>query len=532
MDGRGRWTSSAPVVVAAAAALAGCLNLLWAWFLATGGGDLAAQNAWAWFAGRHPGSAYSLAWYGGIHPFSYSVISPYVMALLGVRTVAVAAGTFSAAVLALVLVRSGITRPWWPALWGALALSCNVASGRVTFALGVLFALAAVAVTVTVDPQDRPGARWQAPAVVSLGVLATLASPVAGLFLEVVAAGLYLTERRRAAWTLALGPPPVVAAGSLLFPFSGVQPISGSSVLLPVGCALALAVLAPRAWRTVRAGAPVYAVGVLATWAVASPIGSNVERLALLFGGVLLLAAATQRRTMALWVAFAVIACWQVLKPIGDLSVTAVGPSALSWVRQAEPLLAELRRLHADRGRVEAVPVATHREAFALARHVNLARGWNRQLDTERHPLFYDGTLTPRSYHAWLRRWSVQYVVLARSAPDWAAGAESRIVRHGQPWLRPVWADRNWRLYRLADPAPLVDPPATIQWAGPAELVVNVPARASITIRIPWSPWLRILGDSPGCVAPHGEWTRLNAPVPGRYRIGGPYELPRGTPCA
>jgi hypothetical protein len=407
----------------------------------------------------------------------------------------------------------------------------------VTFALGVLFALGAVAVAVAVAgpaapvPQARPDAWWRAPAVVSLGVLATLASPVAGLFLEVVAAGLFMTGRRRAAWTLALGPPPVVAVGALLFPFDGVQPISGTSVVLPVGCALALAVLAPPAWRTVRAGAPVYAAGVLATWAVASPIGSNVERLALLFGGVLLLAAATQRRTPALYMAFVVIAVWQVLKPIGDLSVTAPGPSALSWARQTEPLIAELQRRHADRGRVEAVPVRTHREAFALARHVNLARGWNRQLDAERHPLFYDGTLAPGTYHAWLRRWSVRYVALARSSPDWAAGAESRIVQDGQPWLRPVWADRNWRLYQLTDPAPLADPPATVRWAGPAELIVNVPTTASITIRIPWSPWLRIVGNSPGCVAPHGEWTRLRVPAPGLYRIAGPYGLPRGTPC-
>jgi len=521
-------------VVVGAAALAGCLNLLWALFLANGSGDLAAQDAWAWFAGRHPGSAYDLAWYGGMHPFSYSVISPYVMALLGVRTVAVSAGTLSAAVLALLLVRSGITRPWWPALWGALALSCNVASGRVTFALGVLPALGAVAVAL--GPPGRPDTWWRAPSVVSssalsLGVMATLASPVAGLFLEVVAAGLFMTGRHRAAWTLALGPPPVVGACALLFPFSGVQPMAVTSVLLPVGCALALTFLAPRTWRTVRAGAPVYAVGVLASLLVASPVGSNVERLALLFGGVLLLAAAAQRRSTALYAAFAVIAVWQVVKPIGDLSVTAPGPSAVSWTRQAGPLIAELRRRHADRGRVEAVPVRTHREAFALARHVNLARGWNRQLDAERHPLFYDGTLSPSTYHAWLRHWSVRYVVLARSAPDWAAGAESRIVRDGQPWLRPVWGDDNWRLYRLTDPAPLADPPATIRWAGPAELIVSVPTTASVTIRIPWSPWLRILGDSPGCLAPHSPWTRLRAPAPGLYRIAGPYELPRGTPC-
>ena len=81
----------------AATAIAGVLHLLWALFLATGGGDLAAQSAWAEFALRHPGSAYDFAWYGGMHPASYSVISPYLMALLGVRTTGVIAGTLSAA---------------------------------------------------------------------------------------------------------------------------------------------------------------------------------------------------------------------------------------------------------------------------------------------------------------------------------------------------------------------------------------------------------------------------------------------------
>lgn len=37
------------------------LYVLWAAVLATGGGDLAAQFAWAGFMARHPGSAYNLS---------------------------------------------------------------------------------------------------------------------------------------------------------------------------------------------------------------------------------------------------------------------------------------------------------------------------------------------------------------------------------------------------------------------------------------------------------------------------------------
>ena len=74
-------------------AITAALHLLWLGTLASSGGDLAAQDAWAEFAGRHPGSAYNLAWYGGMHPVSYSAVSPYVMSVLGVRTTMIIAGT-------------------------------------------------------------------------------------------------------------------------------------------------------------------------------------------------------------------------------------------------------------------------------------------------------------------------------------------------------------------------------------------------------------------------------------------------------
>ncbi len=86
-----RWS---PVLVATS--LAGVLHLLWWRLLATPGGDIAAQDAWAAFAKAHPGSAYDLAWYGGMHPVSYSAISPYLMAFLGVRPTMVVAGTLAA----------------------------------------------------------------------------------------------------------------------------------------------------------------------------------------------------------------------------------------------------------------------------------------------------------------------------------------------------------------------------------------------------------------------------------------------------
>ena len=109
---------------------------------------------------RTPDSAYNLAWYGGMHPVSYSVVSPYVMAMLGVRTTMMLAGTVSAgaAGAAAGAQPGGRAGRWWPALFGALALTGNAVSGRVTFGLGMMFGLGAVAV-VFAWPH-----RWRTPA--------------------------------------------------------------------------------------------------------------------------------------------------------------------------------------------------------------------------------------------------------------------------------------------------------------------------------------------------------------------------------
>lgn len=495
--------------------------MLWAVFLAQGGGDLAAQSAWAEFALRHPGSAYDFAWYGGMHPASYSVISPYLMALFGVRTTGVLAGTLSAGLFALLLMRSAIRRPLAPALWGAFAFSCNAVSGRVTFALGVFFGLAAVAVVFTARGRRAP----RAAAIVLLGVLATLASPVAGLFLEVAAAALFLTRRRRPAYALAAGPPFVVALSALLFPFKGVQPFPWFLVAAPVASAVALAVYAPKNWRHVRAGAVVYAVGTILTWLIPSQVGSNVDRLALLFGGAVMLAAAMERRIPILYVAFAATVVSQVVRPVFDV-VNTGSPDG-----QTAGVVARLRDLDAARGRVEVVPERTHLESSEFAPVVNLARGWNRQADVDRNPLFYDGTLTPETYHAWLRRWAVRFVVLSDSTPDWEGVEEARIVSSGQPWLKQVWRDRHWHVYALTDPEPLADPPATVARADDGGLDITMPSAGQVLVRVPWSPWLGVRGGSGGCVTDAGGWTRLYAPAPGHYRLGGSYQLPRGTPC-
>ncbi|MFF3261081.1 MFS transporter [Streptomyces sp. NPDC002932] len=550
-------------------AVAAVVHILWFFFFANSGGDIAAQDAWAEFVGRHPGTAYNLAWYGGMHPVSYSVVSPYLMSVLGVRTTMMIVGTVSAGLTALILVRvRAVRNPIACSMAGVFAYLCNAMSGRVTFGLGMMFAVGAVA-AVFCWPYRWRYKRWAKAAVAApLAGLATAGSPVAGLFLGVVAAALFLNKRRPGAYALGLAPVVVVALSAWLFPFSGTQPMSIATLSLPFVFAALVFLLVPRDWKTVRTAAAVYGIGTLLTYVVDSQIGSNVSRMAMLFAGVVLLAALPyarprSRRWYALVLAIVGLNFWIGFKGVDDIVRTA--PDA-SWARSLAPLVNQLQTVGAERGRVEVIPPSSHREASALAPVVNLARGWNRQADMERNPLFYDDTLNSVNYRQWLDRWAVHYVVLPQGDPD-SSGAvqETELVSKGLPYLKPIWSNSNWRLYSVDSPVPLADPPATVDEAGAGELTIHVKKAGRVLIRIPYSRWLAVLDEegrsverpqeteeskrredkdiprdfvnANGCLIKldedqYGdEWTELLAPRAGVYRLGAPYQLSPGTPC-
>ncbi|MEU2514836.1 MFS transporter [Streptomyces syringium] len=549
---------------------------MWFWLFANSGGDLAAQDAWAEFALQHPDSAYNLAWYGGMHPVSYSVISPYLMALLGVRSTMMIAGTLSAGLIAMLLVRSrSVRHPLWPAMYGTFALICNAISGRVTFGLGMMFGLAAVAVIFAWPVRWRSEGkyRWGRAALAGLlAGLATASSPVAGLFVGIVAAALFLSGRRPAAYALGVTPVVVVGLSAWLFPFSGQQPMAFTSAILPLLSGVFGLAFAPKHWRTVRIVSALYVLGVVLVWVIPSQIGTNISRLGMVFGGVVLVAALPElkvpsrsqlltagRTWSAVVLALVTITAWQSTNSISDIVHTT---PAASWAREVAPLVDRLQRVEAERGRVEVVPARSHREASALSPYVNLARGWNRQADMKRNPLFYDrpSRLNATTYRAWLDRWAVRHVVLPIDEPDHAAVDEAKLVAGGLPYLRKVWSDDHWRLYEVRDPKPIADPPAMVARTDADGMTITVNNAGRVLIRIPYSPWLALIdedgktvqpprigpkGEPPvnvnGCLTKHPEkagedepeddWTVLHAPHAGTYRIAAPYKLPRGTGC-
>ncbi|AEY89972.1 integral membrane protein [Streptomyces hygroscopicus subsp. jinggangensis 5008] len=530
--------------------LSGVLHIIWFFTFANSGGDLAAQDAWAEFVGRHPDSAYNLAWYGGMHPVSYSVVSPYLMSVLGVRTTMMIAGTASAGLLTMVLIRSrAVKNPLWASLAGVFAFLCNAISGRVTFGLGTMFALGSVA-AVFCWPYRWRFKRWAKALVAApLAALATMASPVAGLFVGLVAVALFLQKRRPGAWALGLAPAAVVAVSAWLFPFSGTQPMGFGSVIMPLTYGLLCPFLVPKEWVTVRLTAAVYSVAVVLVWLISSQIGSNISRLPMLFAGAALIAALPytvpkSRKWYVTVLAFLGFVGWLGFKSVDDILHTT---PAASWARELAPLVHELQKAGAEKGRVEVVPARSHREASALAPYVNLARGWNRQADMERNPLFYDDTLNSANYHEWLQRWAVHYVVLPKDNPDGDGGVRERqLLRRGMPYLKQVWGDANWQLFKVTDPAPLAEPNAVVDRAEQGEMTLRVSKAGRILIRIPYSPWLSIVDEHgksqsyekvKACLMATPEdvdgdkWTTLLAPKPGTYRLAAPYQLPRGTPC-
>jgi hypothetical protein len=512
------------MAVCAGLTAAGCL----AWLLmAAYGTDLAAQAWRSVFATRWPASAYDFNWYAGVHPASYSLLAPYMYSTIGLRPVAGTATFVTALFAGDAFRRTRLPHATAAGAWLAVSLTANLIAGRATFATGTVFAAAALWLVLAVPTAS---ARRDVP-VALLALLSSLASPVSGLFLGVIAAAMVIVPGRR--WTgLALGAGagvPLLAI-PLLFPNYGVQPMSWDIWVAPFFGSLILAAVT-RDRPVIAVSCLVYAVGVSAAWAAPTPVGSNVERLGLLLVGPLLIGVAAGRAGRPLAVVLVLVALWQVRQPVTDISH---GPDPMADPAYNQPVLVELVALRASLTRVEAVPERDHWEAVRLAAQVPLARGWMRQLDTVRDSLFYSGAnqathLSPERYHRWLHDEAVGYIAVSTRPADWASAEEAHLVRAGQPWLKPVWSGEHWRLWRVTDATPLVSAPAAVIASTPASVTVRTPRGGDVLLRYHFSPWMSV--SDGGCVAPQGEWTRLHLPAAGTYRVDATYRWSRGDRC-
>lgn len=497
-------------------AWAGTLLLALAWLaLGPRTPDLAAQVHRVGMFAAHGFSVWDNSWYDGHHALGYSLVFPAIGAAIGARIVGVVAAVGSAALFESLLRGRG-RRARAACWWFAVGCVADLVIGRLTYALGVTIGLGAIAALM----------RGRTGLAIALAVACAATSPVAGLFLALAGVGLALGSRRRDALALSGASGATVLALTVAFPEGGAQPFSVASFLTALAISLGVAVAVHRD-RGLRVAPLLYVAAVVASFAIASPMGANVTRLGTAFAGPLVLVAAGHRpgRRGALVVAvLAAAAVWQWVDPAVQAARAWRDPSATATYYR--PLLAELRRLDAGGARIEVPFTQDHWESVYLARRYPLARGWERQLDRRLNPLFYAPRLTPAAYGRWLRTEAVGYVALPDVRMDVAGRQEAAIVASGPAFLQPVWHGRHWRLYRVRDALPLATGAASNVRVGVTDVRLAARAAGPILLRVHWTPYWELTAGN-GCVTREGPWTRLAVRRPGRFVLAARFSLER-----
>lgn len=503
--------------------------------------DLAATEYRIWLFGDQGLSLYDLQWYAGHHMPGYSVLLPPLGWLLGPRLLGALCVVAATALFAKLARDRFGDRALLGTLWFALGSVTILLSGRVTFALGLAPALAAL-LALERAGAARPGSgrrRLLAATAFLCALLSALASPVAAVFLAMAGTAVALAQPlpprgarrppartgvagRLHAATAALRPlatpqrvggialaaaavVPVLAL-AVAFPEGGTEPFVLSSYW-PVPAAGALALwLFPRELRTLRIAVVLYVLGCTAAFLLDTPVGGNSARLGALCAGPLFALVLWPRRRLALALLALPLLYWQWTSAIHDVRVTHGDPSVEASFYA--PLNAFLDGVDPDgiAGRVEIPFTKLHWEARWVAPRHPIARGWERQLDHKVNPLFYDGDPTATSYRAWLLRTGVRWVALPDTRMDYSARAEARLIEQGLPYLREVWSDDRWRVFEVVGAGGLTSGPGTVVAAGPDRVVLDVARPGTVRLRMHWTPYWQVTrGDA--CVAP--------APAPG-----------------
>jgi len=373
---------------------------------------------------------------------------------------------------------------------------------------------------------------------VLLAVLTALASPVAALFAALAggayAIGCYIRYRtaRSTAPGLSCALAALLPVGllSIAFPEGGSEPFTLATLWpIPAIAAIALLVLPRREW-TLRAGIVLYALGAVAAFELATPVGSNAARLGPLVAGPL--AALLWWPRHKVWLAAVALPLiwfqWQA--PIRDVRTSASDPSVSAAYYQ--PLLGFLKQQSGPPFRVEIPFTRFHWEAYQVAPRYPLARGWERQLDIKYNHLFYGGPLTPATYDAWLHRLAVRFVAVPDASLDFSAHKEVALIDRGLGYLRLVFRTRHWRVYAVHDPTPVVQGDSRLIALGPSSVNLQAQRAGSALVRVRSTPYWRISGQH-GCVAPDGEFTKVTTERPGPVRLIISFSLSRiraGTP--
>jgi hypothetical protein len=457
-------------------------------------------------------SVWDASWYGGQWTLDYSVVFAPVASTLGLRLLSLLAAGGAALGFERVVTRHFGPPARFAAVVFALSTVVETSIGQLPFLSGEALALVALWAATR--------RRW--PAAWAAAIATSLLSPLAGAFLALGAVSWLLASHRSRdrRWSLAVLAVPVavglpVVTTAVLFPGQGVMPFSAVDCLWDLIIAAAIFVFTPSRQRALRVGTVLYGAALVASYAVASPVGNNIGRLEDCLALPLAVLLLWPYRRVLLAVAAVPLVLSQWGPALGAMTSLASQPQSQRgfyvpldrWLTRSDP--------GGTLGRVEVVPTQAHWESVWVAAVEPLARGWERQTDVAANPIFYRaGALTPASYRAWLLDNGVAFVALPDAPLDFAAQAEGRLITRGVPGLRPVWHDRNWQVWAVAGSTGLVAGPAHVVSVGPQRIVIAAPQTGPLTLRVAWhGNWTVRQGDA--CAEGDGRWTRLDVARPG-----------------
>jgi len=455
-------------------------------------------------------AAWDNFWFGGHHLPGYGLLLPALGALIGPRLVGVLSAIVASLLFSAIAYRRFGEHARLGVLWFATATSISLFTGRLTFALGVAVALAAVFAA----QRDR---RLLA---IFFAALTPLASPVAALFLACGVIAYAIAERTRAGLELAVIAVGMAVLMSWAFPEGGTEPFSFSSYQPAILVTIAVFVALPKEERTLRYGVAAYALALTAAFLIQSPMGGNATRMGSLLLGPALAFGLWRRQRFYLVLLVPVLIYWQWSPVVRDLEQVSAQPSVKPGFYA--PLVDFLRgQPRHDAYRVEVLPEEHHWESAYVPRGIYIARGWERQLDRKLNPLFYQSApLSGPQYRAWLDDLGVGYVAVPHAPLDYAARPEKRMLKRGPPrYLQRVYLSADWTVYKVRDPSPLAIGGKMVKLR-PQGFVVDTSAPGTVLIRVNWTPYWSIEQGS-GCVeqAP-GGFTMLDVQTPGRFRVG------------
>ena len=449
-------------------------------------------------------------WFGGHNLPGYGILLPAFGALIGPRLVGVISAVIASLLFSAIAHDRFGDRARLGVLWFATATAISLFTGRLTFALGVAVALAAVLAA-------QRGHRFTA---ILFAALTPFASPVASLFLACGVVAYAIAERSRRGLELAVITVGVAVLISAAFPEGGTEPFDFSSYEPAILVAIAVFVALPPDERLLRIGVVSYGAALTAAFLIHSPMGGNATRMGSLLLGPVLAFGLWRRQKFALILLIPVLIYWQWSPVVRDLQEVSAQPSVNAGYYA--PLVDFLRGTpHRDAHRVEVLPEAHHWESAYVPHGIYIARGWERQLDRKLNPLFYQSApLTGAQYRSWLADLGVAYVAVPRAPLDYAALGEKRLIKRGPPrYLERVFHDQNWTVYAVRNPAPLAIGGKMVKLT-PQGFVVDASAPGTILVRVHYTPYFAITRGT-GCVeqAP-GGYTMLDIETPGRFRVG------------